>query len=159
MTAKQTDKRNRHATRGRRSSNARSQEYGSARTLPRAAKSFLITLAVGAALLLIAAIWIYFMPDPSPVIRPVGIAVAALTALIGGVVTGKLHGSAPALCGLLNGALLSALMLLLSFFFRPLAAGYAAWISALLHAMIPLCSIAGAMMGVRKKPAPRRKRR
>ncbi len=158
MTAKQTTKRTSRPSHAHRSAARRNETDtpGFSRT---AAKGFLITLGIGAALLLAAALCVYFLPDPSPAIRPTGVAVALLTALAGGYVSGKLHGHAPALCGLLNGALLSALMLLLSLFLRSDAAGYSAWISALLHAMIPLCSVVGAMMGVRKKSTPKRRRR
>ena len=115
----------------------------------KALKAFLITIAVGAGLILLCSLIAYFMPDPDPMIHPLAYAAAALTALIGGIVAGKIHGSAPAICGLLNGLLLLALMLLLSLFFRSLASGYSAWISALLHAAVPLLSFAGAIIGVK----------
>ena len=112
-------------------------------------KAFLITLAVGAGLILLCSLAAYFMPDPDPMIHPLAYAAAALTALIGGIVAGRIHGSAPAVCGLTNGLLLLALMLLLSLFFRSLASGYTAWVSALLHAAVLLLSFAGALIGVR----------
>ena len=42
-------------------------------------------------------------------------------------------------------------MLLLSLFFRDSAFGYSLGIALLLHALIPLLSLAGALFGVRKK--------
>ena len=116
----------------------------------KALRAFLWTLLF-AGLLLVASLAVYFLPDPDPAIRPVALLISFLVAFVGGVISGRIHRAAPALCGTLNGCLLLALMLLLSLFFRDSAFGYSLGIALLLHALIPLLSIAGALFGVRKK--------
>lgn len=125
--------------------------------LQKAVRSFLRTLAVGAGLLLIASLAVYFLPDPDPAIQPVALILAPATAFIGGMISGRIHRSAPAVCGLTNGCLLLALMLLLSLFFRSMAVGYSVGVALLLHALIPVLSVMGALLGVRKKPKTKRK--
>lgn len=124
----------------------------------KAAKTFLITLAVGMGALLLFSLCAYFFPDPDPLIRPLALLAAAITAFVGGVVAGKIHGHAPFVCGATNGLLLLALMILLSLPFHSLAVGYTAWLSLLLHTAVLLLSIGGAVVGTQKR-APRRRRR
>ena len=154
MTTKSTARSARYAgKRGGRSAPAsrRKQEEPSPAQFPqKALKAFLISVGIGAGLVLLFSLGAYFLPDPDPMIHPLAYTAAGLTALIGGIVAGKIHGSAPAVCGFVNGLLLMALMLLLSLFFRSLASGYSAWVSALLHAAVPLLSFAGALIGVRR---------
>ena len=129
----------------------RGQEEASSAQFPKKVlRSFLISVGIGAVLILLFSIGAYFLPDPDPMIHPFAYAAAGLTALIGGIVAGKIHGSAPAVCGLVNGSLLVALMLLLSLFFRSFSSGYSAWVAALLHAAVPLLSFLGAVIGVRR---------
>ena len=111
----------------------------------KALRAFLWTLLFAAGLA------VYFLPDPDPAIRPVALLISFLVAFVGGVISGRIHRAAPALCGTLNGCLLLALMLLLSLIFRDSAFGYSLGIALLLHALIPLLSLAGALFGVRKK--------
>lgn len=129
------------------------QEVGFAQ---KAFRAFLWTLAFAAGLLLIASLAIYFLPDPDPAIQPVALLIAFLTAFVGGVIAGRIHRAAPALCGPVNGCFLLALMLLLSLFFRNMAFGYSIGIALLLHALILLLSLAGALFGVRKKSGSKR---
>ncbi len=117
----------------------------------KALRAFLWTLLFAAGLLLVASLAVYFLPDPDPAIRPVALLISFLVAFVGGVISGRIHRAAPALCGTLNGCLLLALMLLLSLFFRDPSFGYSLGIALLLHALIPLLSLAGALFGVRKK--------
>ncbi len=116
-------------------------------------RAFLITLAIGGGTVLVASLGAYFHPDPDSIIHPLAYVAAALTAFFGGFTAGKLHGSAPAICGLVNGILLTATMLLLSFFFLSESSGYSALVSTLLHTAIPVLSVLGAVAGVRKKEA------
>lgn len=116
-----------------------------------AAKAFLRTLAIGAMLLLIGSLAICFLGDPAPAIRPIALLLAATTALIGGWISGRIHRTAPALCGLCNGALLLACMLLLSLPLHTYAAGYSLGTALLLHALVPVLSVIGAIWGVQSK--------
>ena len=135
------------------------REEGGAQVSGKILKSFLFTLALGCGLLLLASLAVYFTPNPSPLIRPLGIAIAALTALGGGFLSGRIQGQNALFYGLCNGTLLLALMLLLSLLFRSLASGYSLWLSAALHAMIPLVSILGAILGTHQKPKPKKRKR
>ncbi len=129
-------------------------------TLPSARhilKSMAITLGVGLLLLLSLSLALYFSPSPSPMIQPAGLVAAALTALIGGFAASRIHGQSALLCGLINGAGLMAIMLLLSLFFAKHASAYSAAISCLLHACVPVLSVAGAYLGLRR--APKKKKR
>ena len=119
--------------------------------LQKALRAFLWTLAVGAGTVLVGALIAAFLPDPDPATAPLGLAAALLTALTGGIIAGRIHRAAPALCGLTNGALLLAVMLLCSLFFQGHAAGYSTGVALLIHALIPLLSVAGALVGIRKK--------
>lgn len=142
-----------HANRKKSSGSANRQEVGFAQ---KALRSFLWTLAFAAGLLLVASLAVCFLPDPDPAIQPLALLIAFLTAFVGGVIAGRTHRSAPALCGPVNGCLLLALMLLLSLFFRSMAFGYSIGIALLLHALILLFSLAGALLGVKRKPARKR---
>lgn len=152
MTAKSTARSARYG--GKRKSRSapaerRRETPANEQFLQKALKSFLISAGIGAGLILAFSLAAYFLPDPDPMIHPLAYVAAGLTALIGGVVAGKIHGSAPAVCGFVNGLLLVALMLLCSLFFRNLASSYPAWLSAILHAAVPVLSFLGALIGVR----------
>lgn len=118
-------------------------------------KSALWSLLTGLLLLLIFSLVAYFTPDPNRWILPLGILAAALTALLGGVYAIRLHGHAAFLCGLSVGCVLFAVMLLASLFLIPLASGYPAWVSCLLHVGFLVLSVAGAVIG-KKKPKRRK---
>ncbi len=140
-------------TRAKKSSKSTArQEVGFAQ---KALRSFLWTLLFAAGLLLIASLAVYFLPDPDPAIQPIALIIAFLVAFVGGIISGRIHRAAPALCGPLNGCLLLALMLLLSLFFRNLSFGYSVGVALLLHALVPLLSLMGALLGVRKKEGKR----
>ncbi len=113
-------------------------------------RSFGITVAVGAGMILLSSLIAYFLPDPLSMILPLSYLAMALTALIGGFVAGKVHGGAPLIVGLLNGLLLTALVLIVSLFFRSMSNGYTAWFSALLHAAVLLLSFLGALVGAKR---------
>lgn len=118
-------------------------------------KSLVITLIAGTALTLIGSLIAYFTPDPNSFIRPMAIVAAALTALIGGFAALRIHGHAALMCGLLNGSLTTALMILVSLFFKDYSSGYSAGISCLLHTAFLLLSVMGAYLGLRRKPKRR----
>ena len=123
-------------------------------------RAYLYTLAIALGAILILSLGVYFHPDPGSLVHPLGYVAAALTAFFGGLIAGKLHGGAPAVCGLVNGILLACTMLLLSFFFLSESSGYSAIVSTLLHSAVPLLSFFGALVGVkRKSPATSKRRR
>ena len=123
-------------------------------------ETFLYTLALGAGLILLFSLGVYFYPDPNVLIRPLGYTAAALTAFLGGFLSGRLRGGAPIVCGLINGILLTATMLLFSFFLLSASSKHSALTSTLLHTAIPILSVFGALTGVkRKSPATSKRRR
>ncbi len=126
--------------------------------------TFLLTLAVGGGVLLIASLILFFVPDPLSMVLPAGLLAAALTAFIGGYFATRIYHLTALSAGLINGILLTALSLLFSLFFAKnadcYATGYSATISALLHAGVVGLSIGGAFLGAREKtPAKHRKKR
>ena len=114
-------------------------------------KSLLISVCAGLMLSLIAALIAYFSADPDSLTLPLGLAASALTALIGGFSAVRIHGHAALLCGLLSGSAMTALMMLISLFFTSFSIGHSALISALLHTVFILLSVAGAYIGINQK--------
>ncbi len=119
----------------------------------------LVAAITGALTLTALSLAAYFAPDPGSLTRPLGIVASGLSALSGGLFAMKKAGRAPLLCGLGVGILLSVVMLGFSFGFQSEAAGYTPTISALLHAGVFLCSIAGSLLGARKPTPKRHKKR
>ncbi len=125
--------------------------------------TFLLTLATGGALLLLCSLILYFIPDPLSLVLPTGLLCAALTSFLGGFWGTRTYHLPALSVGLINGILLTALALLLSFFFAKnadcYATGYSAAVSALLHAGVVGLSIGGALIGAREKtPIKKRKK-
>lgn len=113
-------------------------------------KSLLLTVALAAALALVSALAAYFSPDPDSLTRPLGIAIAALTAFFGGVIAIRIHGHSALLCGLCNGSALMLLMILASLFLRTYSSAYSTLISTLLHVGFLLLSVAGSFVGMKR---------
>lgn len=122
-------------------------------------KSLLCTLATGLTLLLIASLAAYFTPDPARLTPALGLVASGLTALLGGIAAARIHKQGALICGLGNGAMLMAVMLLLSLFFTKEASGYGVWISAALHGGWMLLSVLGAFLGMPGKKRAAAKRR
>ncbi len=135
-----------------------SDEAPTALFLRHIGKSLAITLLAAAVLLLATSLAADFLPDPAVAIPPMALLAAALTAMIGGFSAARIHGHAALLCGLTNGTLFMAGMILVSLFLHPYASGYGALESCLLHVGFPLCSVVGAYLGVRR-PTARKKRK
>ena len=121
-------------------------------------RAFVITLCIGGMMLLLTSLSAYFHSDPATIILPLGLLSAAVTAFFGGFAAGRLKGKAPAVCGMINGLLLTAVMLLLSFCLMSESSHHSALVSTLLHSAVPLLSVLGAMVGVKKPSAPKRRR-
>ena len=122
-------------------------------------KSLLWTLLCGLLMNLIFSLGVYFYPDPDSLIPPLALLASALTALLGGVFSIRIHGQGVLLSGLCNGCAVTAVLMLLSLFFADHASGYSAGIALLLHTAFLLLSILGAYLGVRRAAPKKRKKR
>ena len=121
-------------------------------------KGLLITLASGVGILVIFSLVAYFYTDPNALILPLALAGAGLTALIGGLVTVRMHGHSALFCGLLNGCMLMVVMMVLSLFFTKEGIGYSTGTSCLLHAGVPILSVLGAYLGLRRSPTKKHRK-
>ncbi|MBE6600936.1 MAG: TIGR04086 family membrane protein [Ruminococcaceae bacterium] len=119
-------------------------------------KALVIALAVGLFLLTFTAAALCFTSNPDRLIRPTALIIAAVSAVAGGFAIGKIRRHAALFCGLLEGSLLTLVFLLGSLFFKSESSGYSTVISCLLHIGFLLCTVLGAMLGIRP---PKRKRR
>ncbi len=126
--------------------------------LVQAGKALGLALGIGAALLLSGSLLLYFVPDPAPWIPVIGLAASALTALLCGYFAARFHGKNHALCGLVSGMALMALLMLLSFLFTKEASGYSALISTLIHTAFLLLSVLGALIAAQQGKNPKRKK-
>ena len=133
-------------------------ESGSELFFPHLLKGLAVTVGAGIGCLLTLSAIAYYCADPSALIPFFALLGAGFTALIGGFSTARLHKHAALLCGLGNGGLLLALMLLLSLGFSKNGSGYSTAISLLLHTGIPILSILGAYLGLPKSAPKRRKK-
>ncbi len=140
-------------------SNTTAQETASSHLATHLATSFGITILIGMLLLLVCTAIAYFCPDPNATVQVFGLIASALTALFGGFTSIKLHKHSALFCGLLNGLLVSAFMLLLSLFFAKYASGYSAGISCLLHMIFLVFSVLGAYLGLPKSSSKKKKKR
>ncbi len=121
-------------------------------------KSVPATLGIGATLLLLLSAIAYFQADPGKWILPFGLLAAAGTALIGGILIARLHKSGALICGLLNGSIVLAFLMLLSLFFARHATGHAWWLALLLHLGFLILSVIGAFCGLPRAHTPKKKR-
>lgn len=121
-------------------------------------KSLGITLLTGLGALLTLSLMAYFYSDPDRILRPLGLIASAVAALVGGFSLARIRGQGALLCGLCNGCAAMAMMILLSLFFKPYAAGYSAGIALLLHTLFLLVSVVGAYLGL-PKPKPQRRKK
>ena len=121
------------------------------------------TAGIGILLILAASLGAYFTSDPDRFIRPFAIVSVALTFLIGGMLAAKDNPESPLAAGTVNGLILSAILLVLSLFFKKAAVGYPVWAAALLHGGVILFSLLGAYLAVLRKknlrPRRHKKRR
>ena len=122
-------------------------------------QSLLISLAIAIVLNLAASLVLYFLPDPAPLTRPLGLAASALTALLGGMIAARIHRHAALLCGLANGCAMLAVMLTASLFFKSLASGYSVPVALALHLGFLALTLVGSVIGIHQKPRTSVKRR
>ena len=100
----------------------------------------------------------YASNDPSALIIPLGLAALLLSSFAGGFITVKLTRSAPALCGMIFGAMSAVIMLALSLLFSGAQSSHFTFMQGLLmHGFALLFSILGALTGnYKRKPNPRK---
>ena len=122
-------------------------------------KGILISMGIALLCNLAATTIAYFTPDPVTLARPLGLAAAAITALLGGLITTRIHRHAALLCGLANGCAMITVLLLLSFCVKPLASGYSLGVTLVLHIAYLVLSLVGAFLGTYRKPKSTAKRR
>ena len=122
-------------------------------------KSFFVTVGIGAANVLVAAMIVYFSANPNRLILPLGLLASFFTALLGGYATTRIHKHSALLGGMINGCLFTALMMLLSPIAKDYASGYSAPLSAALHIGFLLLSVVGAYLGLHKRPKKHKRRK
>ena len=120
--------------------------------------SVLLTSLVSVLLVTVFSLLAYFGTDSDKWTMPLGLVASALTALFGGMIASRIHGHSALICGLLNGSLMMALMMLLSLLMIKSAYGYSAGISCLIHTAFLLFSVAGAYLGAPKADKTRKRK-
>jgi hypothetical protein len=111
-----------------------------------------VALACGTLLLLLLTALLLRLPDPGRYATPTGIAILYFSALLAGRLTVRFsHEKLPLVCGLLSGALLTALLLSVMLIL-PKGGAYPRPIMLLLYAAVPLSALIGSL------PRPKRKR-
>jgi len=116
------------------------------------------SLLCGIALIFLGTVLAWRSNDPTTMVLPLGLGILYLCALIGGIVTIRLHGEKALLCGALCGALLFVLFWVISLFFKG-DASFSAPLSLLLRFLTVFFSIIGAFLGQKRtKRSPHRKR-
>lgn len=117
-----------------------------------------ISLLCGVLLILVGSIVAWRSEDPLTMILPFGLGTLYLSALLGGIVTIRLHGEKALLCGTLCGLLLFVLFWIISLFFQG-EASFSVPLSLLLRILSIVFSIIGAFLGQKRvKRRPHRKR-
>ncbi len=126
---------------------------GFSHTLKTLPLTFVLTVAVGLGLATLAAAIAYISPDPSAVALPLSYAALLLTALVGGILSGRRCGADCAMGGFLSGVLLVACLSLVS-----LLAGNPSGVTPLLAwgvriGMIPLHLLGAYLVRPRERQA------
>lgn len=99
-------------------------------------------------------------PDPLGLITPLSLIALFPSAFIGGFVTAKKVKDAPALCGIICGGFSTVCAMLFSIVLKELSSSnFELWQSLLLHALVMVFSVLGALAGNVKRVSKRGKRR
>ena len=125
-------------------------------------KALLISLLSAFLLMLISSAITLNIQDPGRAVRPFGIAVLIITALICGFSTQKLSSSSPIWSGLTSAFVLSTVILVSSLMFRKETEGFSVGVRSLMLLFILIASTFGAILGnarLVKKRRPTRKYR
>lgn len=116
---------------------------------------------VGVILISVMTAVAYANADPDAFIMPLSLAALLPSMFAGGFVCAKKTGSAPLLCGIVCGGIITLVTILLALILRDApSSGYQLWQVSLLHGTAILFSVLGAFAGtVKRKVDPRRNRR
>ena len=102
----------------------------------------------------------YGLPDPAPLIAPLGIAALMPSMFTCGFIAAKKVKEAPMLCGIVSGGVMTLVTIIAGVIFKGLpTSNYAFWQSACLHGASILFSILGAFAGNVKRKQKRKKHR
>ena len=99
--------------------------------------------------------------DPDALITPLSLIALLLSAFAGGFTTARRTGSAPILCGILCGGVITVFSMIAALILRGVTgSGYELWQAAILHGATILFSILGSFAGnAKRRVDPRRHRR
>ena len=115
-----------------------------------------ITIGVFLLLTVLAALALYFLKDPAPLLKPCACCVSALAAFVGGYFLCKKQGGSALLCGMINGSLFLCILLIVSLFFRAYTSGYSPLVSTAIHIGVLFFSILGGYAGLPRRTRKRR---
>ena len=148
-----------HAGGATRAARTRSEQGNAPLPLLSAVKALAIDLGISLLLLLSAALAAYFTPDPDRLVLPLGLAVAAISAFLGGYLTLILHRRSALLCGLCFAALMTLLSLPLTLLLSAYGVAYPLLLTCTMRTLLFLLSVAGAFCALRRmERLPKKKR-
>ncbi|MBE6684164.1 MAG: TIGR04086 family membrane protein [Ruminococcaceae bacterium] len=120
----------------------------------------LVTFISGIILISVLSAAALASPDPLSLISSLSLIALFPSAFIGGFVTAKRVKDAPALCGIICGGLSTVCAMLFSIVLKGISSSnFELWQSLLLHALVIVFSVLGALAGNVKRVAKRGKRR
>ena len=120
----------------------------------------LATLLSGLLLITLSTVIAYSNPDPDSLVLPLALLSLLPSCFIGGLITFKLTGASPVLCGVMCGAITTLIMMLFSLvLYAAPSSSYSFWQSLLLHlAAVGFC-ILGGLAGNAKPKLKKGKKR
>ena len=118
-------------------------------------------IAAGLMLISCAAAVAFTRADPDALITPLALVALLLSAFAGGFTTVRRTGSAPMLCGILCGGVITVFSMIVALLLRGVTgSGYELWQAVILHGATVLFSILGSFAGnAKKKVDPRKHKR
>lgn len=119
-----------------------------------------ISVAFTILLVFIMAAILYRTADPASYVVPAAFSVLYISALVGGFFASKTNGGSALLCGLFTGAILLALMFIISLLVsNELSSDYGIIENISLRAVLIVCAILGAFIGTAKQHSKSQKRK
>ena len=108
----------------------------------------LVTFISGIILISVLSAAALASPDPLDLITPLSLVALFPSAFVGGFVTAKKVKDAPVMCGIICGGFATVCAMLLSVVLKDLSSsGFELWQSLLLHALVIVFSVLGALAG------------